>query len=35
MHAGNKASFVQNMALRWVKQAAYGETRTAIIKKSL
>jgi len=35
MHAGKKPSFVQKMAPRWVKQAAYGETRTAIIKKKL
>ena len=35
MHAGKKPSFVQNLAPRGVKQAAYGETRTAIIKKKL
>jgi hypothetical protein len=35
MHAGKKPSSVQKMAPRWVKQAAYGETRTAIIKKKL
>jgi len=35
MRAGNKPQFVQNMAPLGVKQAAYGETRTAIIKKKL
>jgi hypothetical protein len=35
MHAGNKPHSVQNMAPLEVKQAAYGETRTAIIKKKL
>jgi hypothetical protein len=35
MHAGKKAWSVQKMAPRGVKQAAYGETRTAIIKKKL
>jgi hypothetical protein len=35
MHAGNKPYSVQNMAPLVVKQAAYGETRTAIIKKKL
>jgi hypothetical protein len=33
MHAGNKTDLVQKMSPRLVKQAAYGETRTAIIKK--
>ena len=35
MHAGNKTELVQKMSPRLVKQAAYGETRTAIIKKKL
>jgi hypothetical protein len=35
MHAGNKTDLVQKMSPPEVKQAAYGETRTAIIKKSL
>ena len=35
MHAGKKPASVQNLAPQWVKQAAYGETRTAIIKKKL
>ena len=35
MHAGNKTDLVQKMSPRLVKQAAYGETRTAIIKKKL
>ena len=35
MHAGNKTDLVQKMSAREVKQAAYGETRTAIIKKKL
>ena len=35
MHAGKKASFAQKMSARWVKQAAYSETRTAILKKKL
>jgi hypothetical protein len=35
MHAGNNPHSVQNMAPPEVKQAAYGETRTAIIKKKL
>jgi hypothetical protein len=35
MHAGKKPSFAQKMAPRVVKQAAYGETLTAIIKKKL
>ena len=35
MHAGKKPSFAQNLAPRGVKQAAYGETRTAILKKKL
>ena len=35
MHAGNKPHSVQNTAPLEVKQAAYGETRTAIIKKKL
>jgi hypothetical protein len=33
MHAGNKTDLVQKMAPLEVKQAAYGETRAAIIKK--
>ena len=33
MHAGKKPASVQNLAPQFVKQAAYGETRTAIIKK--
>jgi hypothetical protein len=33
MHAGKKPWLVQKMSPRWVKQATYGETRTAIIKK--
>jgi hypothetical protein len=35
MHAGKKPGLVQKMSPRLVKQAAYGETRTAIIKKKL
>ena len=35
MHAGNKTELVQKMSPRLVKQAAYGETRAAIIKKKL
>jgi hypothetical protein len=35
MHAANKTYPVQKMAARVVKQAAYGETRTANIKKKL
>ena len=35
MRAGNKTDLVQNKAPLVVKQAAYGETRTAIIKKKL
>jgi hypothetical protein len=35
MHAGNKTDLVQKMSPRLVKQAAYGETRAAIIKKKL
>jgi hypothetical protein len=35
MHAANKPHSVQKMAPPVVKQAAYGETRTAIIKKKL
>ena len=35
MHAGKKPWLVQKMSPRWVKQATYGETRTAIIKKKL
>ena len=35
MHAGNKPHSVQNTSAPEVKQAAYGETRTAIIKKKL
>ena len=35
MHAGKKPASVQNLAPQWVKQAAYGETRTAILKKKL
>jgi hypothetical protein len=35
MPAGNKPQSVQNPAPPEVKQAAYGETRTAIIKKKL
>ena len=33
MHAGNKPKCVQKMAPPEVKQATYGETRTANIKK--
>ena len=35
MHAGNKPECVQRMSPPLVKQAAYGETRTANIKKKL
>jgi len=35
MHAGNKTDSVQKMPPPSVKQAAYGETRTANIKKKL
>ena len=35
MHAGNKPKCVQKMAPPEVKQATYGETRTANIKKKL
>ena len=35
MRARNKTDLVQNMAPLMVKQAAYGETRAAIIKKKL
>ena len=35
MHAGNKPDVVQKMSPPLVKQAAYGETRTAIIEKKL
>jgi hypothetical protein len=35
MHAGNNPYSVQTKAAPEVKQAAYGETRTAIIKKKL
>ena len=35
MHAGNKTDLVQKMSALEVKQAAYGETRAAIIKKKL
>ena len=35
MHAGNKPECVQKMSAPGVKQAAYGETRAAIIKKKL
>jgi hypothetical protein len=35
MHAGKKPTSVQKMSPPDVKQAAYGETRTAIIKKKL
>ena len=35
MHAGNHPHSVQNTSAPEVKQAAYGETRTAIIKKKL
>jgi len=35
MHAGNTTDLVQKMSPPVVKQAAYGETRTAIIKKKL
>jgi hypothetical protein len=35
MHAGNKPESVQKMSARVVKQAAYGETRAANIKKKL
>ena len=35
MHAGNKPKGVQKMAPPEVKQATYGETRTANIKKKL
>jgi hypothetical protein len=35
MHAGNKTECVQKMSPRLVKQAAYGETRAANIKKKL
>jgi len=34
MHAGNKPKCVQKMAPPEVKQATYGETRTANIKKA-
>jgi hypothetical protein len=33
MHAGNKPRMVQKMSPLGVKQATYGETRTANIKK--
>ena len=33
MHAGKKPSSVLKMSPPEMKQAAYGETRTAIIKK--
>ena len=35
MHVGKKPELVQKMSPRLVKQAAYGETRTANIKKKL
>lgn len=35
MHAANKTQSVQKMSAREVKQAAYGETRAANIKKKL
>src|SRR5208337_2154040 len=35
MHAGNKTDLAQKMSPLEVKQAAYGETRAAIIKKKL
>jgi hypothetical protein len=35
LHAGNKTHLVQKMSPPGVKQAAYGETRAAIIKKKL
>src|ERR1019366_943583 len=35
MHAGNKTDLVQKMSPPVVKQAAYGETRAANIKKKL
>ncbi len=35
MHAGNKTHIAQKMAPRGVKQATYGETRAANIKKKL
>ena len=35
LHAGNEPDLVQNMSPPEVKQAAYGETRTANIKKKL
>ena len=35
MHAGNKPRLVQKMSPRGVKQATYGETRAANIKKKL
>ena len=35
MHAGKKTDLVHKMSPPGVKQAAYGETRTAIIKKKL
>jgi hypothetical protein len=35
MHAGNKTDLVQKTSPPVVKQAAYGETRAAIIKKKL
>jgi hypothetical protein len=35
MHSGNKTDLVQKMSPPGVKQAAYGETRAAIIKKKL
>jgi hypothetical protein len=35
LHAGNKTHSVQNTAPLGVKQAAYGETRAAVIKKKL
>ena len=35
MHAGNKTHIAQKLSPRGVKQATYGETRTANIKKKL
>jgi hypothetical protein len=35
MHAGNKTDLAQKMSPPVMKQAAYGETRTANIKKKL
>jgi hypothetical protein len=35
MHSGNKTDLAQKMSPRGVKQATYGETRTANIKKKL